>query len=60
MPLGQYLLMHPEAEMNAQEKTNLIAGLQATLGGEGGRRRWRGRLSLTPRRSTFIIRIIEP
>jgi hypothetical protein len=35
MPIGQYLLMHPEAKLSAQEKADLIAGLQATLGGEG-------------------------
>jgi hypothetical protein len=35
MPLGQYLLIHPEARLSAQEKAELIAGLQATLGGEG-------------------------
>jgi hypothetical protein len=35
--MGQYLLMHPEAKLSAQEKADRIAGLQATLGSEGKR-----------------------
>jgi len=31
MPLSDYLLLHPEAELSAAEKQQLIAGLQATL-----------------------------
>jgi len=29
MPLSDYLLLHPEAELSAAEKQQLIAGLQA-------------------------------
>jgi hypothetical protein len=31
MPLWDYLLMHPEAELTADEKQALIAGLNATF-----------------------------
>ena len=31
MPLSDYLLMHPEAKLNADEMRTLIEGLQATL-----------------------------
>lgn len=33
MPLGNYLLMHPEANLSAEQKAQLIAGLQATFAG---------------------------
>lgn len=36
MPLWDYVLMHPSARLSAAEQRELIAGLQATLGGEGG------------------------
>ncbi len=36
MPLPNYLIMHPEANLNAQERAQLIAGIQASLG-EGER-----------------------
>lgn len=36
MPLPIYLRMHPEARLTEAEKQQLIAGLQATFGGEGG------------------------
>lgn len=46
MPLRIYLPTHPEAWFSASERAELIAGLEATFGGEagedGGRRR-RGR-----------------
>jgi len=35
MPLGQYLLAHPEARLTDEEKKQFIAGLQVTFGGEG-------------------------
>jgi hypothetical protein len=34
MPLSSYLRLHPEARLNDAERKELIAGLQATLGGE--------------------------
>jgi hypothetical protein len=36
MPLSYYLPAHPDARLSAPEKEALIAGLTATLGGEGG------------------------
>lgn len=33
MPLPTYLLMHPEANLSAEQKAQLIAGLQATFAG---------------------------
>jgi hypothetical protein len=33
MPPAQYLLLHPEAQLSAREKAQLIAGIRATLGG---------------------------
>jgi hypothetical protein len=36
MPLRDYLQAHPEARLSPTERQQLIAGLQATLGGEGG------------------------
>lgn len=36
MPMWQYVLMHPEANLTAAEKKEFIAGLQATFGIEGG------------------------
>lgn len=36
MPPWDYLLAHPEARLSAAEKQELIAGLTATLGSEGG------------------------
>lgn len=39
MPLPIYLRMHPEARLTEAEKQQLIAGLQATFGGEGGNAR---------------------
>ena len=35
MPLGIYLIMHPEANMTSQEKQAFIEGLQKTFGGGG-------------------------
>lgn len=37
MPPQIYLSMHPEARLTADQKTQLIAGLEATFGREGGR-----------------------
>jgi mono/diheme cytochrome c family protein len=34
MPLAIYTLLHPEANLSASEKQELIQGLQATFGGE--------------------------
>jgi hypothetical protein len=31
LPMGDYLLLHPEAELSDAEKKALLAGLQATL-----------------------------
>jgi len=36
MPLANYLLMHPEARLTAEEKDKLARGLVATFGGEFG------------------------
>lgn len=36
MPLRPYLLLHPDANLSAAEKLELIQGLLATFGGEGG------------------------
>jgi mono/diheme cytochrome c family protein len=36
MPPWQYKLAHPGARLSAQEKQDLIRGLQATFGGAGG------------------------
>lgn len=36
MPIPNYLWLHPEAALTPDEKTALIAGLNATLGTEGG------------------------
>jgi hypothetical protein len=36
MPIPNYLWLHPEADLSVKEKALLIAGLNATLGGEGG------------------------
>jgi hypothetical protein len=36
MPLSYYLPAHPAARLSADERAALIAGLTATLGGEGG------------------------
>jgi hypothetical protein len=36
MPIPNYLWLHPEAALTPGEKTALIAGLNATLGTEGG------------------------
>jgi hypothetical protein len=36
MPLRPYLLLHPEANLTTSEKQELIQGLLATFGGEGG------------------------
>uniref|UniRef100_A0A832I730 Cytochrome C n=1 Tax=Eiseniibacteriota bacterium TaxID=2212470 RepID=A0A832I730_UNCEI len=38
MPPWDYLLAHPEARLTAEEKAALIAGLDATFAGAGGRR----------------------
>ena len=38
MPPFDYLLAHPEARLSAAEKQDLIRGLEATFGGEGGSR----------------------
>ena len=35
MPMKIYLPMHPEARLTPEEKAKLVAGLKATLGGEG-------------------------
>ena len=35
MPLWDYALMHPSAKLSDTETRDLIAGLRATLGGEG-------------------------
>ncbi len=35
MPPAYYLPMHPEAQLSAEEKRLLVAGLNATLGSEG-------------------------
>ena len=35
MPLPIYLPLHPEARLSPAEKAELVAGLAATLGGEG-------------------------
>ncbi|MGE0640869.1 MAG: heme-binding domain-containing protein [Thermoanaerobaculia bacterium] len=39
MPLPLYLPFHPEAQLTAAEKADLVAGLAATLGSEGDRQR---------------------
>jgi hypothetical protein len=36
MPSRMYLLMHPSARLNASEKQELVQGLLATFGDEGG------------------------
>jgi hypothetical protein len=36
MPPRLYLLMHPSARLNASEKQELVQGLLATFGSEGG------------------------
>lgn len=36
MPLPLYLPLHPEANLSDEQKTALIAGLQATFGGSDG------------------------
>lgn len=36
MPPAYYLALHPEARLTAAEQTALVAGLDATLGGERG------------------------
>lgn len=36
MPMPVYLITHPEARLTEEEKQQLIAGLDATFGGEGG------------------------
>lgn len=36
MPIDNYLWLHPEARLSPEELDALIAGLNATLGGEGG------------------------
>lgn len=38
MPPAYYVLLHPEARLSPAEKRQLIDGLNATLGGEGGER----------------------
>ena len=43
MPLPLYLAAHPEARLSAAEKADLLAGLEATFGGEGERDGERGR-----------------
>lgn len=35
MPMKIYLPMHPEARLTPEQKATLVAGLKATLGGEG-------------------------
>ena len=37
MPPAYYLRMHPEARLTDAERDTLVAGLDLTLGGEGGR-----------------------
>lgn len=36
MPKAPYPLLHPESNLSAQQKAQLVAGIQATFGGEGG------------------------
>ncbi len=36
MPMPIYLPLHPEARLTAAEQEQLLAGIQATFGGEGG------------------------
>lgn len=36
MPLPYYLLLHPEAQLTAVERGQLVNGLIATMSGEGG------------------------
>ncbi len=43
MPLPIYLPLHPEARLSPAEKAELVAGLAATLGTEGGRKAGIGR-----------------
>jgi heme-binding protein len=43
MPPRYYLPLHPEAQLNAQQKSTLIAGLAATFGDHGGERGGRER-----------------
>ncbi len=38
MPLPIYLPLHPEARLSPAEKAELVAGLAATLGTEGGKK----------------------
>lgn len=35
MPPANYLLMHPEANLTTEQRAQLIAGIEATFGGEG-------------------------
>jgi len=35
MPLWDYVLMHPESRLSAEEKQRLVSGLRATFGGGG-------------------------
>jgi hypothetical protein len=37
MPPQIYLILHPDARLNADQQAQLIAGLEATFGREGGR-----------------------
>lgn len=37
MPMSAYVLLHPAARLSAADRDALIAGLDATLGSEGGR-----------------------
>lgn len=43
MPLPIYLPLHQEARLSPAEKADLVAGLAATLGTEGGRKAGTGR-----------------
>ena len=36
MPPGIFLIMHPEARLSSEERQELLNGLMATFGGEGG------------------------
>lgn len=36
MPIGPYLLMHPEANLSASEKKRFVEGLHRTFGSEAG------------------------
>ena len=45
MPLAIYTILHPEANLTAAEKQELIQGLVATFGGESGERGEPGKFS---------------